>query len=118
MLLNYRNLASGDDPGQHLGSSFLVRYRTTRFKFVCLQSLLDFCSQEGFIRDVFINLDCRIDRANIFESICALFSKTAFPVNAPLSAVHLLSLDGLSGILETLAARYRPYLFHFKSLRT
>ena len=47
----------------------------------------------------------RIERENLFESICALLSKTAFPVSAPLSAVHLQSLDGILAILSALAAR-------------
>ena len=36
--------------------------------------------------------------------ICALLSKTAFPVSGPLAAVHLLSLDGILAILSSLAA--------------
>lgn len=69
----------------------------------CLQGLLDFCRQPGFIRDMFTNLDCRIERSNMFEAILALLSKTAFPVNCPLGAVHLLSMEGLFSILAALA---------------
>ncbi|DBA68573.1 TPA: hypothetical protein ACH3X2_013515 [Trebouxia sp. C0005] len=68
-----------------------------------LEGLLDFCSQPGFIRDIYTNLDCRIERSNMFESVCALLSKTAFPVNCPLGAVHLLSMEGLFSILSALA---------------
>ena len=71
--------------------------------FVFLQGLLDFCSQPGFIRDIYTNLDCRIERSNMFEAVCALLSKTAFPVNCPLGAVHLLSMEGLFSILSALA---------------
>ena len=55
------------------------------------------------MRDIYLNLDCRIERGNLFESICGLLSKTAFPVNGPLSSVHLLSLHGLFSILSNLA---------------
>lgn len=65
--------------------------------------MLDFCSQPGFIRDIYTNLDCRIERSNMFEAISALLSKTAFPVNCPLGGVHLLSLEGLFSILAALA---------------
>ena len=68
-----------------------------------LQGLLDFCSQPGFIRDIYTNLDCRIERSNMFEAVCALLSKTAFPVNCPLGAPHLLSMEGLFSILSALA---------------
>ncbi|KAL0041048.1 hypothetical protein WJX77_003321 [Trebouxia sp. C0004] len=68
-----------------------------------LEGLLDFCSQPGFIRDIYTNLDCRIERSNMFEAVCALLSKTAFPVNCPLGAVHLLSMEGLFSILSALA---------------
>jgi hypothetical protein len=47
----------------------------------------------------------RIERDNLFEQICALLSKTAFPVNGPLSAVHLQSLDGILAILSSLASQ-------------
>ena len=52
---------------------------------------------------MYLNLDCRIERANLFEAIAALLSKTAFPGNMPLASVHLLSLDGLFSILSALA---------------
>jgi len=67
------------------------------------QGLLDFCNQPGFVRAVFLNLDCRIERANLFETAAGLLSKTAFPVNRPLAAVHLLALDGLLAIMSSLA---------------
>ena len=52
-----------------------------------------------------MNLDCRIERSNVFEAICALLSKAAFPVNSVLSSIHLLSLDGIFSILSALSSR-------------
>ena len=69
-----------------------------------LQGLLDFCNQPGFIRNVYLNLDCRVERGNLFESVAALLSKTAFPVSTALGTVHLLSLEGLFAILSGLSA--------------
>ncbi len=66
--------------------------------------MLDFCNQPGFIRNVYLNLDCRVERGNLFESIAALLSKTAFPVSTALGTVHLLSLEGLFAILSGLSA--------------
>lgn len=79
------------------------------------QGLLDFCSQPGFIRDIYTNLDCRIERSNMFEAVCALLSKTAFPVNCPLGAVHLLSMEGLFSILSALAKGYAVLCFTLHS---
>lgn len=68
-----------------------------------LQGILDLCNQPGFIRDVYVNLDCRVERNNLFETITGLLSKAAFPVNCPLAPVHLLALDALFAILSALA---------------
>ena len=72
--------------------------------FAAPQGVLDFCNQLSFIRNVYLNLDCRIERNNLFEAIASLLSKTAFPVNSPLGSVHLLSLEGLFSILSALSA--------------
>ncbi|KAL4436787.1 hypothetical protein ABPG75_003926 [Micractinium tetrahymenae] len=70
---------------------------------VALEGVLDFCTQPGFARDAYLNLDCRIERSNLFEQLCALLSKTAFPVSGPVAAVHLQSVDGILAILTALA---------------
>uniref|UniRef100_A0A061R742 Arf guanine-nucleotide exchange factor gnom-like isoform x1 n=1 Tax=Tetraselmis sp. GSL018 TaxID=582737 RepID=A0A061R742_9CHLO len=69
-----------------------------------LEGILSFCHQPSFVRDAYANLDCRIERANVFEDICGLLSKTAFPVGCPLGSIHLMSLDGLLAILNTLSS--------------
>lgn len=69
------------------------------------QAILDFCNQPGFVHEVFMNLDCRIERSNLFEAICTLLSKAAFPVSSTLGSVHLLSLEGICSILAALASR-------------
>ena len=73
-----------------------------------LQAILDFCNQPGFVQEVFMNLDCRIERSNLFEAICTLLSKAAFPVSSTLGSVHLLSLEGIYSILAALASRWTP----------
>lgn len=73
-----------------------------------LEGILDLCHQARFIRDSYANLDCRIERSNVFEDICALLSKTAFPVNCPLRSVHLISLEGLLAVLNTLSSMIGP----------
>ena len=72
-------------------------------QIIALESILDFCRQPGFARDIYLNLDCRIERSNLFQQICVLLSKAAFPVSGPVSVVHLLSLEGILAILSSLA---------------
>ncbi len=45
-----------------------------------LEGILDLCRQPGFVHDVFVNCDCRLERSNLFEDMCTLISKTAYPV--------------------------------------
>ena len=68
-----------------------------------LEAILDFCTQPNFVRDIFVNTDCRIERDNLFEGICGLFSKTSFPVGGSLMPAHVASLDGILAILTALA---------------
>jgi brefeldin A-resistance guanine nucleotide exchange factor 1 len=70
-----------------------------------LEGILDLCHQAAFVRDAYANLDCRIERSNVFEDICALLSRTAFPINCPLCSIHLISLEGLLAVLNTLSSR-------------
>ena len=59
-----------------------------------------------------MNLDCRIERSNLFEAICTLLSKAAFPVGSTLGSVHLLSMEGIHSILAALASRSALVITH------
>ncbi|CAD7697886.1 unnamed protein product [Ostreobium quekettii] len=72
---------------------------------VALEALLDFCGYPGFLHDMYLNLDCRVERSNLFEDICSLLSKTAFPVKSSLGAIHMISLEGLLAMLYSLSAQ-------------
>ncbi|MEW5304445.1 MAG: hypothetical protein WDW36_007055 [Sanguina aurantia] len=74
-----------------------------------LEGLLDLCRQPGFVHDVFANCDCRVERANLFEDICALVSRTALPVaKGAISPQHLISLEALLSVLDALGAGPKP----------
>jgi brefeldin A-resistance guanine nucleotide exchange factor 1 len=85
-----------------LGDGRQVAYEQQR---VALEAIVDLCRQPAFMADMYANYDCSLEGGNMFEDICALLSKNAFPVNCPLSAVHLLSLEGLLAINRTVAQR-------------
>ncbi|KAK9126112.1 hypothetical protein Scep_014958 [Stephania cephalantha] len=72
---------------------------------VAMEALVDFCRQKTFMVEMYANLDCDITCANIFEDLANLLSKSAFPVNCPLSAMHILALDGLIAVIQGMAER-------------
>ena len=72
---------------------------------VAVEALVDLCRQPHFMPDMYANYDCDLQCANVFEAICTLLSKNAFPVNPPLRSVHLLSLEGLLVVVHGIADR-------------
>ncbi|KMZ60859.1 SEC7-like guanine nucleotide exchange family protein [Zostera marina] len=72
---------------------------------VAMEALVDFCMQKDFMAEMYANLDCDITCSNVFECLSNLLSKGAFPVNCPLSSMHLLALDGLLAVIQGMAGR-------------
>nr|GMC73260.1 ARF guanine-nucleotide exchange factor GNOM [Ipomoea batatas]GMC77574.1 ARF guanine-nucleotide exchange factor GNOM [Ipomoea batatas] len=72
---------------------------------VAMEALVDFCRQKTFMVEMYANLDCDITCGNVFEELANLLSKSAFPVNSPLSAMHILALDGLIAVIQGMAER-------------
>lgn len=72
---------------------------------VAMEALVVFCRQPTFISEMYANFDCNVTCSNVFEDICNLLSKSAFPVNSPLSAMHVLALEGLIAVIHSMADR-------------
>ncbi|WJX64034.1 hypothetical protein P8452_48858 [Trifolium repens] len=72
---------------------------------VAMEALVDFCRQKAFVVEMYANFDCDITCSNIFEDIVNLLSKSAFPVNSPLSTMNILALDGLIAVIQGMAER-------------
>lgn len=72
---------------------------------VAMEALVDFCRQSTFMPEMYANFDCDITCGNIFEDLGNLLSKSAFPVNCPLSAMHILALEGLIAVIHSMAER-------------
>ncbi|XP_076889708.1 ARF guanine-nucleotide exchange factor GNOM-like [Bidens hawaiensis] len=72
---------------------------------VAMEALIDFCRVNSFMVEMYANLDCDITCSNIFEELASLLSRSAFPVNCPLSASHILALDGLIAVVKGMAER-------------
>lgn len=76
---------------------------------LALEMLLDLCCQPGFVPEMYLNTDCRADRSNVLEEVCAMLSKNSFPVGGPLSQVNVLCADGLIAVLQSLAISCVPF---------
>ncbi|QCD98516.1 guanine nucleotide-exchange factor [Vigna unguiculata] len=72
---------------------------------VVMEALVDFCRQKTFMVEMYANFDCDISCSDVFEDIVNLLSKSAFPVNNPLSSMHILSLDGLIAVMQGISER-------------
>ncbi|KNA24145.1 hypothetical protein SOVF_018230 [Spinacia oleracea] len=72
---------------------------------VAMEALVDFCRQRTFIMEMYANYDCDLTSRNIFEELVNLLSKSAFPVNTPLSTMHVLALEGLVAVIQGMAER-------------
>jgi brefeldin A-resistance guanine nucleotide exchange factor 1 len=56
------------------------------------------------VHDIFVNCDCRIERSDLYADICALVSRTAFPVSQKsLGPLHHISLEALMALLGALS---------------
>ncbi|CAD5177141.1 ARF guanine-nucleotide exchange factor GNOM-like [Musa acuminata AAA Group] len=72
---------------------------------VAMEALVDFCRQKTFMAEMYANLDCDITCSNMFEELANLLSRSAFPINCPLSSMHVLALDGLIAVIQGMADR-------------
>lgn len=72
---------------------------------VAMEAIVDFCRQPCFMAEMYANFDCDISCSNVFEDLANLLSKSAFPVNSPLSASNSLALDGLIAMIEGMSER-------------
>ncbi|KAH9604815.1 hypothetical protein KSS87_008652 [Heliosperma pusillum] len=72
---------------------------------VAMEALVDFCRQKTFMNEMYANFDCDLTSRNIFEDLINLLSRSAFPVNSPLSTLHILALEGLIAVIEGMAER-------------
>jgi len=72
-----------------------------------LEGMLDFLSQPQFLTDIYASLDCRVERPNLFEEICALLGRTAQPPkggSATVSQLQSLAVEGFACMLQVLDA--------------
>ena len=73
---------------------------------IALECIVDLCRQPEFVPDLYVNYDCDLERPNLFEEVCALLSRSAFPGEGrALGQTNLLCLEGLLAIVAGIADR-------------
>ncbi|XP_071808203.1 Golgi-specific brefeldin A-resistance guanine nucleotide exchange factor 1-like isoform X2 [Asterias amurensis] len=54
------------------------------------------------VTELYLNYDCDVYCSNLFEDLTKLLSKNAFPVSGSLFTTHLLSLDALLAVVDSI----------------
>lgn len=71
-------------------------------KEIALDSIVQLWRIPGLVTELYINYDCDLYCTNLFEDLTKLLAKNAFPVTAGVYHTHLLSLDALLTIIESI----------------
>lgn len=71
-----------------------------------LEAVVDLCRMPSFAPEIYANYDCDIGSPNILEDyVLALLSRSAFPVSAQITPMHLLSMEGITCVVRGVSER-------------
>ncbi|KAL9961546.1 hypothetical protein ACROYT_G030504 [Oculina patagonica] len=56
----------------------------------------------NLVMELYLNYDCDVYSTNVFEELCKLLSKNAFPAAGSLYSVHILALDALLAVVQSI----------------
>ncbi|XP_074855931.1 Golgi-specific brefeldin A-resistance guanine nucleotide exchange factor 1 isoform X12 [Carettochelys insculpta] len=73
-------------------------------KEMALEAIVQLWRIPSFVTELYINYDCDYYCANLFEDLNKLLSKNAFPVSGQLYTTHLLSLEALLTVIDSIEA--------------
>lgn len=71
-------------------------------KELALDNILQLWRIPGFVTELYLNYDCDMYCSNLYEDLTKLLAKNAFPVTAGVYLTHLLSLDALLTVIESI----------------
>ncbi|KAM9726500.1 LOW QUALITY PROTEIN: Golgi-specific brefeldin A-resistance guanine nucleotide exchange factor 1 [Menidia menidia] len=74
-------------------------------KEMALEALVQLWRIPSFVTELYINYDCDFYCSNLFEDLTKLLSKNAFPVSGQLYTTHLLSLEALLTVIDSIEAQ-------------
>ncbi|XP_043911932.1 Golgi-specific brefeldin A-resistance guanine nucleotide exchange factor 1 isoform X2 [Protopterus annectens] len=73
-------------------------------KEMALEAVVQLWRIQSFVTELYINYDCDYYCSNLFEDLTKLLSKNAFPVSGQLYTTHLLSLEALLTVINSIEA--------------
>lgn len=65
----------------------------------------------NLVMELYLNYDCDIYSTNVFEELCKLLSKNAFPAGS-LYSVHILALDALLAVVQSIEGHCHSQLLN------
>ncbi|XP_022089573.1 Golgi-specific brefeldin A-resistance guanine nucleotide exchange factor 1-like [Acanthaster planci] len=69
---------------------------------MALDSIVQLWRLPCMVTELYLNYDCDIYCSNLFEDLTKLLSKNAFPVSGSLFTTHLLSLEALLAVVDSI----------------
>lgn len=75
---------------------------TYEHKEISLDNIVQLWRVPGLVTELYINYDCDFYCSNLFEDLTKLLAKNTFPVASGVYHTHLLSLDALLTIIESI----------------
>lgn len=75
---------------------------TYEHKEIALDSLLQLWRVPGFVNELYLNYDCDMYCKNLYEELTKLLAKNAFSATSGVYHTHLLSLDALLTVIESI----------------
>lgn len=76
-------------------------------KEMALDNILQLWRIPGFVTELYLNYDCDLYCSNLYEELTKLLAKNSFPSNIGVYPVHLLSLDALLTVIESIEVHCR-----------
>lgn len=65
----------------------------------------------NLVMELYLNYDCNVYSTNVFEELCKLLSKNAFPAGG-LYSVHILALDALLAVVQSIEGHCHSQLLN------
>ncbi|PIK45931.1 putative golgi-specific brefeldin A-resistance guanine nucleotide exchange factor 1 isoform X2 [Apostichopus japonicus] len=85
---------------------YLIASESARISYeqreMAVDTLVQLWRIPSFVAELYINYDCDVYCSNLFEDLTKLLSKNAFPVSGSLFTTHLLSLDALLAVVDSI----------------
>lgn len=77
---------------------------TYEHKELSLDNIVQLWRIPGLVTELYLNYDCDMYCTNLYEDVTKLLAKNAFPASSGVYHTHLLSLDALLTVIESIEA--------------